>query len=354
LIPVQNGSREITLEAYDYQGNFLASDSITVIGTQPVELADSSNLVISEIHYHPADPSVAETNAGFGDQDDFEFLELLNIGPQTINLAGVSFIDGIEYSFGPDDLFLSAGERLLLVEDAAAFEERYGSARAARIHEEWSGGLNKDGEHLILTSSSTGTIRSFSYSDDPPWPTAPDGDGPSLVLVDPFNNPDHALAANWRASLSTGGEPGQSNPPAYADWAAGHFTPSQRADLTVSGPLANSDGGPLVNLLEYVFALDPWLIDELNVFETFVLNESGQDYLAIRFTIAADRADITYSAEVTDQLSAWPAGGSGVQHATGSPQTHADGSITVTLRDTTPVTGNSTRYIRAIFTRTRH
>ena len=37
-------------------------------------------LLITEIHYHPADPSLAERNAGFDDADQFEFLELLNSG----------------------------------------------------------------------------------------------------------------------------------------------------------------------------------------------------------------------------------------------------------------------------------
>ncbi len=354
LVPVQNGSQLLTLEAYDFQGNFLSSDSVTIIGTQPVELADSTNLVISEIHYHPADPSAAEIAAGFTDKDDFEFLELLNIGAETVNLAGVSFIDGIDYNFGPDDVFLPAGGRLLLVEDAAAFTKRYGAARAALIHDQWSGGLSNGGEHLILRSSTSGVIRSFSYSDDSPWPTAPDGDGPSLVLVDPFSNPDHSLAINWRASLNPGGEPGESNPPAYADWAAGHYTAAERADPAISGPLANSDGGPLSNLLEYVFDLDPWLVDGLDVIETFTVNEAGQDYLAIRFTIAADREDISYSGQVTSQLSTWPGENSPIQHATGSPQTNPDGSLTVTLRDTVPTTDNPTRFIRALLKKINH
>jgi hypothetical protein len=43
-------------------------------------------------------------------------------------------------------------------------------------------------------------IRSFTYDDEFPWPDSPDGLGDSLVLVAPATNPDHSLAANWRAS----------------------------------------------------------------------------------------------------------------------------------------------------------
>ena len=41
------------------------------------------------------------------------------------------------------------------------------------------------------------------YDDDPPWPTEPDGNGPSLELVNPAL--DNALYSSWRPSLSTNG-----------------------------------------------------------------------------------------------------------------------------------------------------
>jgi hypothetical protein len=67
----------------------------------------------------------------------------------------------------------------------------------------FSGTLNNAGEELVVTSASQGTIRSFIYDDAAPWPVAADGTGPSLVLVDPETNPDHAIASNWAASART-------------------------------------------------------------------------------------------------------------------------------------------------------
>ena len=60
-------------------------DSTYLVNTDP---ASSANLAISEIMYHPADPSAAEVAAGFTNSDDFEFLEFVNIGPRARELDG--------------------------------------------------------------------------------------------------------------------------------------------------------------------------------------------------------------------------------------------------------------------------
>jgi len=54
------------------------------------------NLVISEIMYHPADPSLAEVNAGFDDDDAFEFLEVWNVGSGSVLLDGMRFTKGVD------------------------------------------------------------------------------------------------------------------------------------------------------------------------------------------------------------------------------------------------------------------
>ena len=42
-----------------------------------------------------------------------------------------------------------------------------------------------------------------------PWPTGPDGNGPSLELIDVPD--DNTIPENWKASTSVGGTPGRSN-----------------------------------------------------------------------------------------------------------------------------------------------
>ncbi|WP_197528396.1 lamin tail domain-containing protein [Aeoliella mucimassa] len=58
---------------------------------------------ITELHYHPSDPTTAEQQAGFTSHTQFEFVEIANTSPtETIDLAGLSFTDGIEFTFGEE------------------------------------------------------------------------------------------------------------------------------------------------------------------------------------------------------------------------------------------------------------
>jgi len=77
----------------------------------------AESLRISEIMYHPAD---------MDDPNDpnTEYVELTNIGAETINLSLVSFANGIDFTFPSFEL--PAGDYCLVVKDAAAFEARYG------------------------------------------------------------------------------------------------------------------------------------------------------------------------------------------------------------------------------------
>ena len=77
---------------------------------------------------------------------------------------------------------------------------------------EWSsGGLSSSGEALTFKNRFGVTVLSFTYGTAAPWPTAPNGGGPTLALL------DEALAnsdpANWDASRETGGTPCAENFP---------------------------------------------------------------------------------------------------------------------------------------------
>ena len=49
------------------------------------------------------------------------------------------------------------------------------------------------------------TVLSFTYGTAAPWPTAPNGGGPTLALLEP--QLDNSVPANWAASRETGGTP---------------------------------------------------------------------------------------------------------------------------------------------------
>ena len=69
-------------------------------------------------------------------------------------------------------------------------------------------GLSGGGE-LIRIFDSTGVLADAVYYDDiDPWPEEADGNGPTLELINPFE--DNALAINWSASEGYG-SPGSIN-----------------------------------------------------------------------------------------------------------------------------------------------
>jgi len=206
------GVNSLTLRAHDYFGNEIHSDAITVTSTDDSALARDF-LRITEINYHPADPIAAELLIDPNlDDNDFEFIELLNTSTtQSINLAGVHFIEqvinddnqGITYTFG--DTVLAPGERIVLVDDPSAFAIRYPGVSIAG---NYSGNLDNGGETITLRDATGQTIQQFTYDDDAAtnWPTTPDGDGPSLVVINIAG--DYDDGNNWAASTTTNGTPG--------------------------------------------------------------------------------------------------------------------------------------------------
>ena len=208
------------------------------------EPADATNLVISEFNYRPGKPFAPNDVAVSTDRDDYEFIELMNIGSKTIDLSGVEFTSGISFSFAENTL-LGIGERLVLVSHAAAFSERYPGVEIGGVFS--SGKLGNGGEQVVLTSSTTGVIRDFTYVDVDPWPSAGDGHGYSLVLVAPATNPDHSDPLNWRSSAEIHGTPGGADGVSYALWKSANG---------IIGDFGDPDGDGLTNLGEFASGSD--------------------------------------------------------------------------------------------------
>ncbi|MFT5410642.1 MAG: hypothetical protein ACI9NC_003375, partial [Verrucomicrobiales bacterium] len=60
------------------------SEATYLVDTDP---AAPVNLAITEIHYRPASPSIAELGAGFNQRSEFEYLELENFGTRHVDLS---------------------------------------------------------------------------------------------------------------------------------------------------------------------------------------------------------------------------------------------------------------------------
>lgn len=178
--------------------------------------ATAANLVVSEIHYHPADASAAEIAAGFTNADDFEFVEIANISPDKVSLAGMQFVQGelgqgIGFAFNDGSTYsLAAGARAIVVKNRLAFAQRYGAG--IPIAGEYSGRLENGGDLITLKGAGGAVIAAISYGDACPWPVAADGAGYSLT----FAGGAPADAANWRSSIAPGGTPGTSDSVPFA------------------------------------------------------------------------------------------------------------------------------------------
>jgi hypothetical protein len=142
--------------------------------------------------------------------------------------------------------------------------------------------LDNNGETLKLEDASNSIIAEFRYNDALPWPTAPDGLGPSLVLIDPLSNPDPALAANWRSSTLSDGNPNESDATIFAGTAG-----------------ADTDSNGLDDLLDYAFGHSPGQNDGVPV----LVLAGGTVTITYTQNLAAD--DLTLTPEWSTDLLNW-------------------------------------------------
>ena len=171
------------------------------------------SLAISELNYNPHEPTDAERAVNVDlDPNDFEFIELLNFGPDSIDLTGVRFVSGIEFQF-PPGITLAPGDTVVIVKNMTAFQLRYGTDPV--VVGQFSGNLRNNGEQIILENDFFGPILDFQYSDRDLWPGGADGNGSSLELIDPDG--DYNDGTNWRPSSEYGGSPGRAGSGPVAD-----------------------------------------------------------------------------------------------------------------------------------------
>ena len=181
---------------------FNAEDDLVDALTYPGNPSDAQRyLRITEIMYHPAN---ADPEGPFNDED-YEYIELKNIGTAAFSLQGVKFTDGIDVNL--PSITLSAGEYLLMVKNKAAFASRYSVPEGTQIVSAYDGRLSNGGEKMKLEDMTNSTILEFDYSDD--WFHITDGPGFSLTIKDAAGDPNRwDRKSAWRTSASTGGSPG--------------------------------------------------------------------------------------------------------------------------------------------------
>ena len=316
-------------------GEWSALDEAEFIAYPPAGVGD---LVLSKIHYHAPDPTAAEEAAGYNGDSDFEYLELMNISGETLDLSAVRVETAVGFNFTNAAIrVLGPGQRVVIAENAAALQFRHGPG--IPIAGEFSDDLSNGGETIRLVGAGNTVLRQFAYDDVAPWPVSPDGDGYVLVLKNPAGNPNHGQGNNWRASTALGGRPGESDMLDFATWQVLNFDAGDLADPSkeagVWGRESDPDGDGLANVIEMAFGTSP--LNEAStqtpVFAWWTDPESSSRYLTISCLIRAEMAGILLVAEVSHDLVAW---GDGLPEV-GPPVPEGDGMVRVTFRDTVPV-----------------
>jgi hypothetical protein len=157
----------------------------------------AGNLRITEIMYHPKD-------TGNPNDPNEEFIELKNIGKDTLNINLVRFTEGIDFTF--PDMELDPNECVVVVKNQSAFEAQYGTS--VKVAGRYTGSLANNGERIKLVDAIGRTILDFEYKDG--WHQITDGDGYSLTIIDPTDKAlygsDQDLIAHWKLD----DEPGSS------------------------------------------------------------------------------------------------------------------------------------------------
>jgi len=159
------------------------------------------DIVINEIMYNPPE-SGTDTN---------EYIELYNSGVSPVSLSNWFISDAVNFTF-PGNTLISAGGYVVVCVKTNSLWAVYSNmlVNADSVFQ-WTGSLNNSGETINLSDAANNLVDTVTYDDTSPWPTEPDGNGPSLELVDP--GLDNDSYASWLASTNgpPGGTPGIQN-----------------------------------------------------------------------------------------------------------------------------------------------
>lgn len=159
-----------------------------------------SSLRISEIMYDPLATSSASS---------YEYIELVNIGSTTLDLSGVRFTNGLDYTFASGTT-LAAGAYIVVCKDRTAFLSRYANAASLLAAGTYTGALDNNGENIALTLPDPWYVHILKFRYESTWYATTAGGGYSLVVRSPSTTAarDWGDTSTWQASANLYGSPG--------------------------------------------------------------------------------------------------------------------------------------------------
>ena len=194
----------------------------------------ADQIVINEIMYHPASERIDE-----------EWVELLNVGDETIDLTGWALNRGVDFIF--PSVVLEPGAYLVVAADVDAFNALHPGV--TDVVGGWEGRLSNSRDEIEVEDAAGERVDLVAYADEGDfadrvsfgasweWVSDADGGGKSLELRNPAL-PNEA-GRNWSASVPDNGTPGAPNSNASPDIAPlildlAHFPPVPRSSETVT------------------------------------------------------------------------------------------------------------------------
>ncbi|MGC6564926.1 MAG: CotH kinase family protein [Akkermansiaceae bacterium] len=291
---------------------------VTSVITPDVSSDWQKYLRITEMHFAPLEGK------------EFEFIELRNIGPNTLDLTGVVFTDGVEALLSGS---LAPGEYGLVVANPANFA-------GLKIVGTYTGALNNGGEQVTLRDPSGENILSFDYDGD--WFPSVRNLGYSLVFGDvsaDWSAWDDQFA--WAISSEVGGSPAVDNPEPFSNdyylWNRLYFSAGELTDPAISGPAADGNGDGVDNLVSYALGLNP----VANVSSGLPGVEVDGEVVSMTFDRLLMTPDITLSVRVSEDLKNWTTEADLV-----SSIPNGDGTARVTFQSPIPRSSGNAQFLR--------
>jgi hypothetical protein len=156
--------------------------------------------------------SVRVTEVAFIGHGQTEFVELKNIGQEPVDMAGVRFVDGVQFNFSD-----SAASSLFPGEHAILVGKNHNLAQRPDLHKINIAGIYQDDlnreERITVVDRNGAVVSDFKYNDD--WYVLMDNEYLpwTLTVVDELADPaEWNSKANWRPSSFQGGSPGSDDP----------------------------------------------------------------------------------------------------------------------------------------------
>lgn len=178
------GFNSLVVEGRDRLGHTLPMASTNRVNYSGPDAAPEGAVVLNEIMYHPAVPGGA-------------YVELFNADRNSAFDLSQWRLNGLDFTF-PAGTILAAGQYLVLAEDRGVFAATYGSG--VPVFAEFHGHLQTNGETLTLFRPGPApdqelVVDRVRYEAGPPWPSAANGRGAALQLIDPAQ--DRTRVNNW-------------------------------------------------------------------------------------------------------------------------------------------------------------